>query len=154
MKYSHPNVQRHLHSQLNSRDINPERLVFIPPGSINENLTYLSQADIYLESTYINDHHVSALALNLGLPVIAQTGTKPETRATASLLKSAGLSSLIASSPKKYHQIATNLTSNQEQLRALKQELSSKNFPFFSPEHTLSQYEKFLQQLSKKLPTH
>jgi len=76
-------------------------------------------ADLYLDTAPFGSHTAVNDALFAGLPVLTQTGRSMAARASASQLRGAGLSELVATSAEQYEAIALSLVEDRERLAQL-----------------------------------
>jgi predicted O-linked N-acetylglucosamine transferase (SPINDLY family) len=103
------------------KGIDPSRielLAFSP--SPFEHLALYEKIDIALDTTPYNGTTTTIESLLMGVPVIALAGAVHASRVGMSLLKSIGLSNLIADSPGKFADLAAYLASEPDRLRKLR----------------------------------
>jgi predicted O-linked N-acetylglucosamine transferase (SPINDLY family) len=131
--------------------LDPDQLIFTTPTNFKENtFKELGYVDLYLESPYYNDHHLSAISLYLGTPVLTVYGNSPHTRTTQSILKHHKLDSLIAKDSKEYQNLAIKLATHPNKLAIISTKVHETNFTFLDPNYTLPEYEQLLQHLSSQ----
>jgi len=100
------------------QDIDKDRIIFAPYGSVEDYFGCLSQIDILLDTFPYSGTTTSCNALYNSVPVV--TMRHPDLHAhnvTASLLHHCGLDELIAKDPDEYVKIAVKLCSNSDTYR-------------------------------------
>jgi predicted O-linked N-acetylglucosamine transferase (SPINDLY family) len=112
-------AKRNLLSEATERGIGPERLVFAPLLPRDEHLARLAAADLFLDTLPVNAHTSASDALRAGVPVLTCPGQAFVGRVAASLLHAVGLPELVTASLAGYEQLALELVSSPERLRAL-----------------------------------
>lgn len=96
------NVQSTLTAAARERGIGPERLAFAPLLPLQEHLSRLACADLYLDAWPCNAHTTAGEALWVGVPVITLRGPTFAQRVAASLLHSVGLDELVCDDAGSY----------------------------------------------------
>lgn len=123
---ANPTAMRNLASEAEKRGVVAERLIFahrLP--DLNDHLARLALADLFLDTLPYNAHSTAADALKSGLPVLTCRGRSFAGRVAASLLESAGLNELVATSLDEYESRALNLAQNSGELAAIRVKLSA-----------------------------
>ena len=118
-----PWTAERLRAEASARGVAPERLVFCGRLSYEPHLARHRLADIFLDTLPVNAHTTASDALWMGLPVVTCAGRGFAARVAASLLRSAGLSELIACSLPQYEQLALELARDRPRLCALRAQL-------------------------------
>jgi protein O-GlcNAc transferase len=103
-----------------------ERLVFAPfVASMEEHISRLRSADLFLDTTPYNAHTSAAEALWAGVPVISCLGRTFAGRVGASLLTTAGFPELICRDLDDYRSRAAELATSPAALSALRDKLAA-----------------------------
>ena len=89
------NVQDTLRAAASERGIDPRRLVFAPLLPLQQHLSRLACADIYLDAWPCNAHTTASEALWVGVPVVTLSGPTFAQRVAASLLHAVELDELV-----------------------------------------------------------
>jgi protein O-GlcNAc transferase len=106
--------------------ISAERLVFAPfVASMEEHISRLRSADLFLDTTPYNAHTSAAEALWAGVPVISCLGRTFAGRVGASLLTTAGFPELICRDLDDYRSRAAELAASPAALSALRDKLAA-----------------------------
>ncbi len=92
-----PQVEAHLGAFAEALGVARQRLFFAPIASREIQLARYRLADVFLDSISYNGHASTTDALAMGLPVVTITGNSVVTRVSEAMLKSCGLSALVAS---------------------------------------------------------
>ena len=103
--------------------VNAERLVFVSTAQYQEQVERLKLADLYLDSWPKNSDATVSESLQVGLPVLTQTGRSFASRTSAGLLNAAQLPELITGSELEFHKTAVRLANDPAALSALTQRL-------------------------------
>jgi predicted O-linked N-acetylglucosamine transferase (SPINDLY family) len=90
-------VEAHLGAFAEALGVARQRLFFAPIASREIQLARYRLADVFLDSISYNGHASTTDALAMGLPVVTITGNSVVTRVSEAMLKSCGLSALVAS---------------------------------------------------------
>ncbi len=106
--------------------IPPERLDFAHRCPREEYLKLFNQIDIHLDTFPYNGCTTTCDGLYLGVPTITLAGNTYVSRNGLSLLTHVGLNDLIATTPEEYVRHATQLASNLDRLRTLRDSLRSR----------------------------
>ncbi len=97
-----------------------DRIEFVGHCPREDYFKLYHRIDAGLDTFPYNGHTTSLDSLWMGVPVITLAGTAPVGRAGVSQLSNLGLTKLIAKTPEEFVQIAANLTSDIDQLSALR----------------------------------
>ncbi|MEO5375033.1 MAG: tetratricopeptide repeat protein [Alphaproteobacteria bacterium] len=112
-----PEECRRLSDLFAARGIGGDRLSFLGATSREEHLAAYVGMDIALDPTPGNGGTTTWEALWMGVPVVTLRGDRPNGRATASILTSAGLPEFIAADREAYVAIAERLAADPVRLR-------------------------------------
>ncbi len=126
LRDSHPAVNERFRRQLQTRGVDPARLLFA--GRMDSFAAHLGRqalADLFLDTFPYNAHATASDALWAGLPVVTLRGESFVSRVSSSLLTNIGLQELIAATPQEYESIALSLARNREGLAELRRKLTS-----------------------------
>ena len=135
----------HLQKAANREGVDPQRLIFaekLPAKA--DHLARLALADLALDTRVYNGHVSTCDALWAGVPVLTLQGSQFASRASASILSSAGLRDLIVHSLKEYEAAALRLASAPSQLRNLRERLvqNRAKAPLFQTQRTAASIEQ------------
>lgn len=119
-----PDATRNLRGRMQSRGLDPARLVFAARTAPPEHLARHGAADLFLDTNPCNAHTTASDALWAGLPVLTCMGETFAGRVAASLLHAAGLPELVAPSLSAYEAAAVELAVDGPKLSALRQRLA------------------------------
>ena len=97
-----------------------ERLVFAPLVPLEQHLSRLALADLFLDSLPYNAHTTGSDALWAGVPLLTLRGSAFPGRVAASLLTAAGLPELITETAADYEALALALAADRERLASLR----------------------------------
>jgi predicted O-linked N-acetylglucosamine transferase (SPINDLY family) len=92
-------------------------------ATTEEHLNLYKEVDIALDTFPYNGTTTTCEALWMGVPVVASLGDRHVSRVSASILKHAGLESLLAEDTKSYIELAINLAKQTDQLVELRRTL-------------------------------
>jgi protein O-GlcNAc transferase len=109
--------------------IGVERLVMAPSMPMPKHLARHRAADLFLDTFPYNQHSTAADALRMGLPMVTLSGETFASRVAGSVLRTLGLSELIATDFEQYEKIALKLALDRnyrtDVRRRLKQSLAT-----------------------------
>ena len=119
-----------------ARGVNEERLIFAPRLPLNDHLTRLRSAGLFLDTLPYNAHTTASEALWAGLPVLTCAGDAFASRVAASVLNAAGLPELVTTSLEAYETLAVALANRPEKLTSIRQKLAARRLasPLFDTE--------------------
>ena len=117
------NVQATLTAAAAARGIGPERLAFAPLLPLQEHLSRLACADIYLDTWPCNAHTTAGEALWVGVPVVTLIGAPFAQRVGASLLHSVALDELVCTDVPAYQRSVIALAGDAPRRAALRTHL-------------------------------
>ncbi len=118
-----PYVAPNLRAAASAAGIDPARLVFARPATLDAHLARHACADLFLDTWPFGAHTTGVDALWAGLPVLTCPGQSAASRAGASLLHAVGLPALIATSPDDYVDHAVSLAGDPGRLATLRAQL-------------------------------
>jgi predicted O-linked N-acetylglucosamine transferase (SPINDLY family) len=122
--HDHDAVLPRLRALAQSQGVAAERLVFAPLIPLEEHLSRVALADLFLDSLPYNAHTTASDALWAGVPLVTRRGTAFPGRVAASLLAAAGLPELITETAEDYEALAVALASDTQRLAALRAKLA------------------------------
>jgi len=143
-------AQKNLYSELNNIGINKERLVFAPRMELNDHLSRLKKADLFLDTFNYNAGTTASDALWAGVPLITMSGKSFSSRMGASILNACNLNELITHSEKEYELLAYELANNKKRLESIRKKLNKKqNYSFFDSERYTIDLENIYLNITK-----
>jgi predicted O-linked N-acetylglucosamine transferase (SPINDLY family) len=107
----------------NSKGVDASRLIFADNLPIEQHLSRLPLADIFLDTFPCNAHTTASDAIRMGLPLITIAGNSFPSRVAASILKTVHLENLIVNDEKSYKDLAIELGNNRNELNSIKDQL-------------------------------
>lgn len=115
----------HLKSRSMESGINPDRILFASrTPNLEDHLSRLRLADLFLDTTRYNAHTTASDALWSGLPVLTCLGDSFPGRVAASLLHAIGLPQLVAKTLADYEAMAIYLATHPDDLQKLRATLA------------------------------
>ena len=147
-----------LKKEAKKNNIDESRLIIAPRLDLREDhLNRIKLADLFLDTLPYNAHATTSDALQVGLPVLTRIGASFASRVAASLISSVDMMELITESQEQYEELAIELATNTEKLKAIKDklEVNLKNSPLYNtPLYTkqleaayLAMYERYQNKL-------
>jgi predicted O-linked N-acetylglucosamine transferase (SPINDLY family) len=147
-----------LKKEARKNNIDESRLIIAPRLDLREDhLNRIKLADLFLDTLPYNAHATTSDALQVGLPVLTQIGESFASRVAASLINSVDMPELITESQGHYEELAIELATNPEKLKAIKDklEIKLKSSPLYdTPLYTkqleaayLAMYERYQEKL-------
>ena len=126
-------VRRNLTAAAVAAGIDPDRLVFAPMLPHGQHLARHRHADLFLDTLPCNAHTTASDALWSGLPVLTCVGETFAGRVAGSIVRAAGLSELVATSPHDYEALALALARDPARLADIRSRLdaSRASLPLF-----------------------
>jgi predicted O-linked N-acetylglucosamine transferase (SPINDLY family) len=110
--------------EVGARGIAPERLVFAPRVSPEQNLARQSLADLVLDTSPYNGHMTTSDALWAGVPLVTCAGKAFAGRVAASQLTAIGMGELVTESLAAYEALALKLARDPALLKATREKLA------------------------------
>jgi predicted O-linked N-acetylglucosamine transferase (SPINDLY family) len=143
------NVQERLRAEARARGIDPQRLLFAPVVPLQQHLSRLACADIYLDTWPCNAHTTAGEALWVGVPVVTLQGQAFAQRVAASLLHAVRLDELVCHDVESYRHTVLALAADTLRRRALRQHLSGQQqcSPLFDGAAFAHDLEALLQRM-------
>ena len=114
------NVEAALTEAARQRGIGAERLVFAPLLPLEQHLSRLACADVYLDAWPCNAHTTAGEALWVGVPVVTIEGRTFAQRVASSLLRTAGLPELVCADTDAYRDSVAALARDPARRAALR----------------------------------
>jgi predicted O-linked N-acetylglucosamine transferase (SPINDLY family) len=151
-------AKANLRKEAEARGVDPQRLVFAERVAPPLHLARHRCADLFLDTFHYNAHTTGSDALWGGLPLVTKMGRSFPSRVAASLLTAIGLPELVTASPDAYEQLALDLATNRDRLRAVKAKLAANRLttPLFDTEaftrHIEHGYEMAYDRYFQGLP--
>ncbi len=118
-------AKKNLLIKFQNKGIKKDRIFFSKKIPYSDYLARLKIADLSLDTHPYNAGTTASDALWAGVPMVTFLGMSFASRMSASILTSAGLSELIASSKESYENLAIDLASNKEKMNLIKQKLKN-----------------------------
>jgi predicted O-linked N-acetylglucosamine transferase (SPINDLY family) len=119
------NVEAALREAARQRGIGPERLCFAPMLPLEQHLSRLACADLYIDAWPCNAHTTASEALWVGVPVVTIVGATFAQRVAASLLHNVGLDELVLDTVPAYERAVVALAQDTERRAALRAHLNA-----------------------------
>jgi len=139
-------VSDRLRGAARERGIDPGRLVFAPLLPVQQHLSRLACADVFLDTWPCNAHTTASEALWVGVPVVTLTGAAFAQRVATSLLHTLALDALACGDLAHYERTVLQLAADGERRRALKAQLLAQ-----APGHRLFDGAAFARDLEALL---
>ena len=116
-------AEKNLKKEFENKNIDSERIIFCNKVTISEHLARIKHADLFLDTFPYNAHTSCSDSIWAGLPILTLEGESFQSRVASSLLKTTGLTELIAKNEKEYVDKAIYIAKNKEYLNELKNKL-------------------------------
>lgn len=113
----------HLKTEADNYGVDSDRLIFAKSMPVEEHLSRIRLADLFLDTFPYNAHTTASDAIRVGLPVLTLMGESFASRVAASLLTCVDLPELITASMQTYRELAIELASNTERFKKIKDKL-------------------------------
>ena len=120
-------ARANLEQALASAGIDPQRLICTGTQRKPQHLARLRQADLVLDTLWINAHTGASDALWAGVPVLTCPQDTFASRVAASLVSSAGLAQLACENLEIYEETAVRLAMQPDELRGLRRHLETEH---------------------------
>jgi predicted O-linked N-acetylglucosamine transferase (SPINDLY family) len=114
------NVEQALRAEARARGVDPERLVFAPLLPVQQHLSRLAHADLYLDAWPCNAHTTAGEALWAGVPVVTLLGRSFAQRVAASLLHALRCDELVCDDVDAYRALVLALAADPARRAALR----------------------------------
>jgi len=118
-------AKRRLTQFAEQNGVAPERLIFAPKQHNAAHLARYPLADLFVDSAPYGAHTTASDALWMGVPVLTLSARSFSSRVCGSLVRSAGLSDLVCTSPDEYVRRAVALAKSPDQILAYKAQLKA-----------------------------
>jgi predicted O-linked N-acetylglucosamine transferase (SPINDLY family) len=143
------NVQVTLRAAARARGIDEQRLVFAPLLPLQQHLSRLACADIYLDAWPCNAHTTAGEALWVGVPVVTLQGRTFAQRVASSLLHAVQLDELVCHDVEAYRAKVLALAADAPRRAALKAHLATQQCgsPLFDGAGFARDLEALLQRM-------
>lgn len=119
-RLSMENLRREAHA----RGLDPTRLVFARSVPKAEHLARLANADLFLDTRFINAHTGASDALWAGVPLVTCAGDSFSARVAASVVSACGLPDLVAQSLEEYERLVLSLAGDPARLQRVRTRLA------------------------------
>ncbi|MFM9970842.1 MAG: tetratricopeptide repeat protein [Burkholderiales bacterium] len=131
------------------RGIDPARLVFGGTLAKPQHLARLRQADLVLDTLWINAHTGASDALWAGVPVLTCPQDAFASRVAASLVTAAGLPQLVCRDLQAYEEAAVRLASNRTELNVMRAHLAreQQDLPLFDTPRFVRNLERAFETM-------
>jgi protein O-GlcNAc transferase len=115
-----------IRAEAKKHDVDAHRIIFAKQLPLPRHLRRLQFADLVLDNLPYNAHTTASDALWAGVPLLTCIGDTFAGRVAASLLRSAGLSTLITLSKSEYEQKALELANSPISLQTIRTQIAEK----------------------------
>jgi len=119
------NTTENLKKEAMKFGINEDRFVFATHMPVEEHLSRIKQADLFIDTLPYNAHTTASDALRMGLPVLTCVGNSFASRVAASLLNAVNLPELITTTQEQYESLAIQLATHPEKIKIITDKLVS-----------------------------
>ncbi len=120
----HDVAMARLRREAEAQGVAGERLIFAPMMPLEQHLSRVALADLFLDTLPYNAHTTASDALWAGVPLVTCRGTAFAGRVAASLLQAAGLPDLITETADDYEALAAVLAQDPEKLADVRARLA------------------------------
>jgi predicted O-linked N-acetylglucosamine transferase (SPINDLY family) len=143
------NVQATLQAAARARGIDPQRLLFAPLLPLQQHLSRLACADLYVDAWPCNAHTTAGEALWVGVPVVTLQGPTFAQRVASSLLHAVQLDELVCRDVEAYRAMVLALAADAPRRAALKAHLAEQRrcSPLFDGARFARDLEALLQRM-------
>ena len=115
--------EKNLISTLIAENIEPERLIFAKHLPLDQHLSRLKFADLFLDTFPYNAHTTCSDAIRVNLPIVTKIGESFASRVSASLLKTIDMTDLITKNDNEYIQLSIDISKNSNLLDKIKKKM-------------------------------
>jgi protein O-GlcNAc transferase len=146
-------VARNLRKEAESRNIDPERILFAPKVPKDEHLTRLKVADLALDTRIVNGAITTSDALWAGVPVLSMQGSHFASRMSSSILTAVGLREMVVADLEEYEALAVNLANCPPELTRIRRKLgvNRKTEPLFDTRRFVRHLEEAYEKIREIL---
>jgi predicted O-linked N-acetylglucosamine transferase (SPINDLY family) len=151
LQQANATVAGNLRKEASRRGIDGARLIFADRvASLNEHLSRLRAADLFLDTFPYNAHATSLDSLWAGVPLLTYPGESFASRVAASLMRTIGLPELIAGSPSQYEEKALELAADPVRLSQLRSKLALRDAPLFDTDRYTKNLESLYEMIYER----
>jgi len=131
------------------RGIDSSRLFFAKALPLKDHILRHRNADLFLDTFNYSAGATAFISLKAAIPVVCYEGKSYTSRMSSSILKSLGLTSLVAKNFSEYEDIAFNLATNERFSSEIKDKLYdlNQNSDVFNSNKFVKDYESLLTQV-------
>ena len=115
--------EKNLISALVAENIEPERLIFADHLPLDQHLSRLKFADLFLDTFPYNAHTTCSDAIRVNLPIVTKIGESFASRVSASLLKTINMTDLVTTNDNEYTQLSIDISKNSNLLNKIKKKM-------------------------------
>ncbi len=144
-----PAAVANLRAYATKRGVDPTRLIFAPRVELSDHLARHRAADLFLDTHPYNAHTTASDALWMELPLLTCAGRSFTGRVAASLLRTMGLSEMIAPTLKDYEVMAVQLAADPARLAGVRRKLAQNRLtsPLFDTDRFARNIEAAYQRM-------
>lgn len=133
------------------------RVIFAPALPRHDHLVRLQQADLFLDTHFVNAHTSASDALRAGVPVLTWTGDTFASRVATSLLHAAGIPEMAVTDAESYVELAVRFAHNPSLLDLHRSRLlERRTSPLFDTgryaRNLERAYERMWDRIERSLP--
>jgi len=141
-----------LKNEAEKRGVNSNRIIFAERLPIEEHLSRIKMADLFIDTFPYTAHTTCSDALWAGLPVLTLQGETFASRVSSSLLNAIGLPELITKNSNEYEEKAIKLGNNLSKIISLKKKIENNKFtkPLFNTKLFTNHIEQAYLEIQKK----
>lgn len=145
-------ARANLEQALAAAGIDPRRLICAGTQAKPQHLARLRQADLVLDTLWINAHTGASDALWAGVPVLTCPQEAFPSRVAASLVSAAGLPQLACDSLEAYEETAVRLALHPEELQAMRRHLETEHerLPLYDTVRFARNLERAFEQMWRR----
>lgn len=145
----HGQARPNLEEELRARGVDLRRVIWAPRLSLDEHISRVALADIFIDTWPCNAHTTASDALWAGLPVVTFMGKTFASRVAGSLLKACGLPELVAEDVAGYKEIILQLARDPARRLACRGKLADARdtSPLFDSVQFTRDFEALLERM-------
>ena len=146
---SNVHAVENLRREAQTRDVDPDRLVFAQTLPPQQHWARIALADLFLDTFPCNAHTTASDALWAGVPVVTWCGETFVSRVAGSLLHAIGLPELVTTSLADYETLALGLARDPGALSALRRRLIANRAtaPLFDTQRSTRDLESVYEEM-------